>query len=33
MKWCVKSVYVRALYVLAVLSSLVAAAAAGYKWY
>jgi hypothetical protein len=32
MKWRVKSLYVNALYVIVVLSSLVAAAAAGYKW-
>ena len=31
MKWRVKSLYVNALYVVVVLSSLVAAAAAGYK--
>lgn len=33
MKWCLKSAYVKAMYVLVVLSSLIAAAAAGYKWY
>ena len=33
MKWHVKSLYIRALYVVVVLSSLVAAALAGYKWY
>ena len=33
MKWCFKSVYVKTTYVLVVLGSLVAAAAAGYKWW
>jgi len=33
MKWCIKNAYVKALYVVVVLSSLVAAAAAGYKWW
>jgi len=33
MKWHVKSLYVKAVYVTFVLASLVAAAAAGYKWH
>jgi hypothetical protein len=33
MKWRIYTLYARAMYVMAVLASLVAAAAAGYKWH
>ncbi len=33
MKWHIRTLYVKAAYVMIVLSSLVAAAAAGFKWW
>ena len=33
MKWHVKTLYVKAMYVAVILASLVAAASAGYKWW
>lgn len=33
MKWRINKLYVKAMYVMVVLSSLIAAAAAGWKWH
>ena len=33
MKWRINTLYVKAMYVMVVLASLVAGAAAGYKWW
>jgi hypothetical protein len=33
MKWRINKLYIKAMYVMVVLSSLIAAAAAGWKWH